>query len=852
MLEQLRIIVSADSKGAQKEFEQLGQKAERELGKAERSTEILSGKLQSIGSTVALGGAAILGGFGLLAKAADDADIQVTKLENSIKGSDQTFENNGKNLVDLAESIQQVTAADADAIIEAESLLVQFGLTEDQINVLTPLIVDLSRKMNIDMVTAAKAVGKAVDGNAGQLGRYGISFDEAALKADAFGTVVEGLQSKVGGFARQEGETFSGQLERLKNNLGDIGENVGAGAADVLGSFVGSAADLTKQLNELNPGILTAAGGLGATVGIVGTVAGGLTFAAGAALDFRNKVQEGRTALVNVGEDGSKSMTKIGKAIAGITVVGAVAGIIETVATVANSVNDIDTQTTAAFDNLRNNLDGTGQDAAAAFANLVEVQDKSAEFAGIWQGLGQEIQLGGAKADIEEFTQAFDDLLETAGPAGAQKVLDGLRESNAALDQNSEQYKANARFIEDSQKKVDTRKQALVEATIAERDQKRAIEESIDAYDEETGTLEGLNNQLKRAKDFLGAATTEFDAGAAAAKGFREELERQTIGDDQISSALSFNEALQDVSKTAGALPEDLDASRIALEGIGEQSTDTGEKALEAFLKIGDATRDLLGSFIAVGDEEGARALAERLRTQIIEALKAQGITDPQQINELLGLAGLQDVQVDAAIRFGNAEEELFRVQTLIALFETQLREAPPEVLLKVGDQVLQGDLEGARTTLQNWVTASSDDPATSQVGIAALLEQFPDLKPTLDAAQQQADRNPVVIKLEPKVLRGGAVEQAGRALEAQLGIDIPFIGGGLAKGGKAEAGTAYVVGEQGPELFMPRVTGTVVPNNKLGGNTLNLTQNIQSNDPILTAAEVVRRQRDAEFLAGV
>ena len=45
---------------------------------------------------------------------------------------------------------------------------------------------------------------------------------------------------------------------------------------------------------------------------------------------------------------------------------------------------------------------------------------------------------------------------------------------------------------------------------------------------------------------------------------------------------------------------------------------------------------------------------------------------------------------------------------------------------------------------------------------------------------------------------------------------------------------------------------GKIVPNDKLGGNTLNLTQNIQSSDPILTAAEVVRRQRDAEFLAGV
>jgi len=32
----------------------------------------------------------------------------------------------------------------------------------------------------------------------------------------------------------------------------------------------------------------------------------------------------------------------------------------------------------------------------------------------------------------------------------------------------------------------------------------------------------------------------------------------------------------------------------------------------------------------------------------------------------------------------------------------------------------------------------------------------------------------------------------------------------------------------------------------------VSITQNITTGDPILTAAEVVRRQRDAEFLAGV
>ena len=40
----------------------------------------------------------------------------------------------------------------------------------------------------------------------------------------------------------------------------------------------------------------------------------------------------------------------------------------------------------------------------------------------------------------------------------------------------------------------------------------------------------------------------------------------------------------------------------------------------------------------------------------------------------------------------------------------------------------------------------------------------------------------------------------------------------GLAEGGPAQAGRPYVVGEQGPELFVPRMSGTVISNPSLAG----------------------------------
>ena len=48
--------------------------------------------------------------------------------------------------------------------------------------------------------------------------------------------------------------------------------------------------------------------------------------------------------------------------------------------------------------------------------------------------------------------------------------------------------------------------------------------------------------------------------------------------------------------------------------------------------------------------------------------------------------------------------------------------------------------------------------------------------------------------------------------------IDRVF-GGGKAEGGAVSSNKSYVVGERGPELFLPNTNGMIVPNNRLGGS---------------------------------
>ena len=49
------------------------------------------------------------------------------------------------------------------------------------------------------------------------------------------------------------------------------------------------------------------------------------------------------------------------------------------------------------------------------------------------------------------------------------------------------------------------------------------------------------------------------------------------------------------------------------------------------------------------------------------------------------------------------------------------------------------------------------------------------------------------------------------------------------AKGGPVKGGSPYVVGEKGPELFVPGSSGNIVPNHELGGSGTNIVVNVDA-----------------------
>lgn len=97
------------------------------------------------------------------------------------------------------------------------------------------------------------------------------------------------------------------------------------------------------------------------------------------------------------------------------------------------------------------------------------------------------------------------------------------------------------------------------------------------------------------------------------------------------------------------------------------------------------------------------------------------------------------------------------------------------------------------------------------------------------------------VVNLVADLIRGFQTlinlgSKIGNAIGA-VGGALGF-GGGRADGGPVSSGTAYVVGERGPELFVPGRSGTIIPNGRSSGNTINVTVN-GAIDPISTARQI-------------
>lgn len=90
----------------------------------------------------------------------------------------------------------------------------------------------------------------------------------------------------------------------------------------------------------------------------------------------------------------------------------------------------------------------------------------------------------------------------------------------------------------------------------------------------------------------------------------------------------------------------------------------------------------------------------------------------------------------------------------------------------------------------------------------------------------------------------GGGTPSVSLATPVGLGT-----GGAYADGGNPPVGKASLVGERGPELFVPRTAGTIIPNNQLA-NAMGGGQTVNYNGPYIASMNAIDTQSGIQFLA--
>ncbi len=192
------------------------------------STNASSGafsKFGGIAQAALLGvGVAAAAGAAISVKAAIEANEAHIKLQNTFENNASLSDSSVEAFEAQADALRELTGVDDEAIISGQALLGQFELTGEQVMELTPLIVDLSAKMGIDLEAAAKAVGKATEGNTGSLARYIGKIEEGATPLETFTNITDKL-ARVQGFAAERADAEPWRV--LGSSFEEVAEQVG-------------------------------------------------------------------------------------------------------------------------------------------------------------------------------------------------------------------------------------------------------------------------------------------------------------------------------------------------------------------------------------------------------------------------------------------------------------------------------------------------------------------------------------------------------------------------------------------------------------------------------------------------
>lgn len=280
------------------------------------------------------------------------------------------------------------------------------------------------------------------------------------------------------------------------------------------------------------------------------------------------------------------------------------------------------------------------------------------------------------------------------------------------------------------------------------------------------------------------------------------------------------------------------------LQASGAIDQDTYNRAVANAKAAYESSRDALYAGLLTEEEELTKSY-ERRKEQILAATELTELERQdllyrlqedfqERMNELTGegywerwlesaseaMLSFNDIAGSAldefSSSFGNAFEAIiFDSESLGDAFTNLAQNLARGVVNALGQMAAQWLAYQAVQLLVGKTTAAS--AATAQIFEAAAAQQMAAIN-----AYASTAAIPIVGPAEAPAAAATALAATAPFVSAIAGLSSAAVGA-RADGGPVSMGMPYLIGERGPELFVPNTNGAVVPNNKIGGSPISI-----------------------------
>jgi hypothetical protein len=284
------------------------------------------------------------------------------------------------------------------------------------------------------------------------------------------------------------------------------------------------------------------------------------------------------------------------------------------------------------------------------------------------------------------------------------------------------------------------------------------------------------------------------------------------------------------------AVKEDGKIARAELDAFEQRVLTAGQRAREALTSAD--SRPSVGAFTATGEAATRAARSVRELNREIDEY-AQRLA--RERGDLANWLGLRDIQA-AEESFRRVQQQVDRINELTGRGAANQMAAD---LALIDDAFFAGKIsvEEYENALRR-VAGVTDELAKATEKTRSVAEElgFTFSSAFEDAIVGGASLRDVVRGLEQDILRiitrKLVTEPLANLFSGFASSAGSFFGGGRAAGGPVSGGTPYLVGERGPEIFVPTQSGQIIPNHRAGRSTV-INVNVPAGTSGATAQQI-------------